>query len=288
MVKAGASPRSHKVRRGNVPQVATVVFFHAHPDDECMATAGTMAQLTSEGHRVVLVTATDGAQGEVPDGFLDPGEDLASRRRQELEKSCEVLGVERLELLGYGDSGMIGTPANDDPDCFWQTDVEGAAERLAAILREEEAEVLTCYDEHGGYGHPDHIQVHRVGLRAAELAGVPRCYMSTINRDRVVELISAARELGLDLGGPEEDFDPQEFGVEEARITTEIDVSGFLELKRRAMEAHASQIRPDTFPLSLPPEAFGAAFGTEWYMRVGATRVEPLEATLLDGTGGSG
>jgi LmbE family N-acetylglucosaminyl deacetylase len=268
--------------------VATVVFFHAHPDDECMATAGTMAMLATEGHRVVLVTATDGAQGEVPEGFLEPGEDLASRRRRELEASCEVIGVHRLELLGYGDSGMIGTPANDNPDCFWQTDVEGAAERLAGILREEQAEVLTCYDENGGYGHPDHIQVHRVGLRAAELAEVPYRYMSTINRDRVIELISAARQLGIDIGGPEPDFDPEQIGVEEARITTEIDVSGFLELKRRAMEAHASQIRPDTFPLSLDPDAFGLAFGTEWYVRLGATRAEPLETTLLDGAGGPG
>lgn len=267
--------------------MATVVFFHAHPDDECMATAGTMAQLAAGGHRVVLVTATDGAHGEVPEGFLDEGEDLASRRRHELEESCSILGVARLEMLGYGDSGMMGTPDNEDEHCFWQADVEEAAGRLAGVLEEEHADAVTCYDEHGNYGHPDHIQVHRVGLRAADLAGVvERCYMATINRDRVKELISQASEMGVsDEEASDIDFD--EIGVEGSRITTEIDVTGFLEVKRRSMEAHASQIRQDTFPLSLPPEAFGKAFGTEWYVRVGAERTDPPESSLLDGLQGA-
>jgi LmbE family N-acetylglucosaminyl deacetylase len=265
------------------PTVATVVFFHAHPDDESMATAGTMAALTAEGHRVVLVTATDGAKGEVPDGFLDPGEDLASRRRTELERSCEALGVARLELLGYGDSGMMGTPANDEPGCFWQADVDEAAERLAALLREEAPEAFTCYDENGGYGHPDHIQVHRVGVRAAELAGVPRRFLATIDRDRVRGLMAAAAEMGLEFGEegpPDVDFDS--FGVEGSRITTEVDVSAHLVAKRRSMEAHASQIRPDTFPLSLPHDAFDAAFGVESYVRLGAEGGASREPSLLD------
>jgi LmbE family N-acetylglucosaminyl deacetylase len=267
--------------------MATVVFFHAHPDDECMATAGTMRQLADQGHRVVLVTATDGALGEVPEGFLDPGEDLASRRSRELRSSCEVLGVHRLEQWDYRDSGMIGTPANEDPACFWQADVEEAAAKLAALLDEEHADVLTCYDEHGGYGHPDHIQVHRVGVRAAEIAGVGRCFLATINRDRVVELIKAASELGIETGEqPVEDF--QTIGVEEERITTEIDVSEFLDVKRRSMEAHGSQIRPDTFPLFLPPDAFAMAFGVEWYVRLGAERGDPPETSLLEGSSPDG
>jgi LmbE family N-acetylglucosaminyl deacetylase len=260
--------------------MATVVFFHAHPDDECMATAGTMAQLVDGGHRVVLVTATDGALGEVPEGFLEPGEELATRRSRELQESCAVLGVHRLEHWDYRDSGMAGTPANDDPACFARADVEEAAARLAALLQEEDADVVTCYDENGNYGHPDHIQVHRVGVRAAELAGVERCFLATINRDKVVELLTTARDLGIEVGEqPVEDF--QTIGVEAERITTEIDVSGYLDLKRRAMEAHASQIRPDSFPLFLPPDAFAMAFGTEWYVRVGAERSDPLETSLV-------
>src|SRR5579863_3915051 len=150
--------------------MATALFFHAHPDDEAIATGGTMARMADEGHRVVLVTATRGELGEVPEGLLSPGETLAERRADELAASCKVLGVARHEYLGYGDSGMAGEPTNKDPACFWQADVEEAAGRLAAILDQEHADVFVTYDENGGYGHPDHIQVHRVGIRAAERA----------------------------------------------------------------------------------------------------------------------
>lgn len=266
--------------------MATVVFFHAHPDDESMATAGTMAKLAAEGHRVVLVTATDGAQGETPEGFLAEGENLADRRRQELEESAKVLGVARLEMLGYGDSGMMGTPGNDNPDCFWQADVDEAAGRLAAILEDERPDAFTCYDEHGNYGHPDHIQVHRVGMKAAEAAAVPRIYLATINRDRVIALITMAREMGMDIGGGDieaetSDIDFETFGEPEERITTEIDVSEYLVDKRRSMESHPSQIQSEGFPLGMPDEAFGLAFGTEYYIRIGATRSEPLEDSLV-------
>jgi LmbE family N-acetylglucosaminyl deacetylase len=267
--------------------VATVVFFHAHPDDECMATGGTMAQLVAEGHRVVLVTATDGSEGEVPDGFLEPGEDLSSRRRQELRASAGVIGVQRLEHWDYRDSGMIGTPANEHPDCFWQADMEEVASRLAALLAEERADAITCYDENGVYGHPDHIQVHRVGVRAAELAAVERCYLATVSRERVKAFMAAAPDFGVD-AGEAPDVDVERFGVEEARITTQIDVSRYVEVKRRAMEAHASQIRPESFPLSLPPEVFALVFGVESYVRHGAERPDPLETSLLDGSDGTG
>jgi LmbE family N-acetylglucosaminyl deacetylase len=177
--------------------MVTAVFFHAHPDDESIATAGTMAQMAAAGHRVVLITATRGELGEVPDGYLDPGETLAERRALELDAACAVLGVARHEYLGYGDSGMEGEDSNNDPGSFWQADVEEAAERLAAVLRAEGAEVLTAYDERGNYGHPDHIQVHRVGLRAAELAGVPRVFMATVNRDHLLRLDGVGRRRRL-------------------------------------------------------------------------------------------
>ena len=153
--------------------MATLVSFHAHPDDECIACGGVIRKAADEGHRVVLVVATRGEQGEVAEGFLADGEALWERRVAETHASAEILGAQRVEFLGYTDSGMMGTPANTAPGSFWTANVDEAAKKLAAILDEEHAEVLTCYDDHGGYGHPDHIQVHRVGLRAAGLAGTP-------------------------------------------------------------------------------------------------------------------
>ena len=170
----------------------TLVTFHAHPDDEAIATAGVMAKAASEGHRVVLVVATRGEHAGFGHQMLEPGEKMSQRRVQETQRAAEILGVSRVEFLGYVDSGMMGTPENDAQDSFWTADVDEAAQRLAKILDEERADVLTIYDDHGGYGHPDHIQVHRVGARAAELAGTPIVYESTINRDHIRRLLEQA------------------------------------------------------------------------------------------------
>ena len=250
--------------------MSTLVTFHAHPDDEAIATGGTMAKAAAAGHRVVLVVATRGEHGEVVDGYLDSGEALWERRVMETAAAAEILGVSRVEFLGYVDSGMIGTPENESPECFWQADVEEAAGRLAAILAEERADVLTAYDENGVYGHPDHIQVHRVGLRAAEMAATPRVYMNTINREHLQRLMLAGAEQGQEMPA---DFDPAELdglGVPEARITTTVDVREFLDVKRRAMAAHGSQIAETSFFLAMPREHFEAGFGQEWYVLVGA------------------
>jgi LmbE family N-acetylglucosaminyl deacetylase len=260
--------------------MATVVFFHAHPDDEAIATGGTMAALAAAGHRVILVTATRGELGEVPEGFLSPGETLEQRRAVELANACEVLGVARHEFLGYGDSGMEGEDTNNDPHCFWQADVDEAAQRLAVLLRQEKAEVLTAYDERGNYGHPDHIQVHRVGLRAGELAGVPRVFMATINRDYLVRLIDTDAGASFLADGGERP-PVENLGVDEDRLTTAVDVSAFLDAKRGAMKAHASQISETSFFLSMPAEVFGLVWGTEWYIRVGADPRRPFETSLL-------
>jgi len=261
--------------------MATAVFFHAHPDDETISTGGTMAKMAAGGHRVVLVTATGGELGEVPDDLLAPGETLAERRAREVADACAALGVARHVLLGYRDSGMDGEPSNADPECFWQADVDEAATRLRAILDEEGASVLTAYDHHGNYGHPDHIQVHRVGLRAAELAGTERVYMATINRDHLQSLLQAAGDLDVAVDEDQRER-MKDIGVPAAEITTAVDVTEFLAAKRRAMEAHASQIHETSFFLTLPPEAFAAVWGTEWYVRVGATPGGDLEAALVD------
>src|SRR4051812_10191170 len=138
--------------------MGTLVAFHAHPDDECMSTGGSLARASADGHRVVLVVATNGDFGEVPEDLAE-GETPVDRRRKELARSAEMLGVHRVEWLGYKDSGMTGWEQNADPASFLQADVDAAAARLAAILREENADVLTTYDWHGNYGHPDHIKV---------------------------------------------------------------------------------------------------------------------------------
>ena len=244
--------------------MATLVSFHAHPDDECIACGGIIRKATDEGHRVVLVVATRGVQGEIPEGLLNQGEELWQRRVAETYASAEILGAQRVEFLGYADSGMMGTPANEAPGSFWTTPVDEAAKKLAALLEEERADVLTCYDEHGGYGHPDHIQVHRVGLRAAELAGTRRVFQATINRD----LVKRGRHLLAEQAGVEApDIDEDTFGKPESELTAAVDVTAYLDYKRRAMRAHASQISEQSFFLAMPDEAFSFAFGTEWFIR---------------------
>lgn len=247
----------------------TLVTFHAHPDDEAIATGGTMARAAADGHRVVLVVATKGENGEVPEGFLRPGEALAERRVVETMAAAEALGVARVEFLGYVDSGMMGTSTNDAPGAFWRASVDEAAQRLARILDDERADVLTVYDERGTYGHPDHVNVHRVGMRAAELARTPRVYQATIDRDYIRSLI---RERADDIPDAPDAPDAETFdvGVDSDRITTVVDVRAFAKQKRAAMAAHASQIAESSFFLQLPEDAFVASFGQEWFIRDGA------------------
>jgi LmbE family N-acetylglucosaminyl deacetylase len=218
----------------------------------------------------VLVFATRGDVGEVDDGVLDPDEALAERREGEARSAAQILGVSRVEFLGYRDSGMVDTETMQDPESFWSADVDDAARRLAAILDELQPAVLTTYDERGGYGHPDHIQVHRVAVVAAQLSPPTRFYAATFNRDFVASLREAALEAvpdATDVPDPGE----MELGVPPDRITTTVDVSAFVDRKRAAMAAHASQIGPDSFFLALPDDTFGFAFGTEWFMRLDTT-----------------
>jgi LmbE family N-acetylglucosaminyl deacetylase len=270
--------------------MATVTFFHAHPDDEAIATGGTMASLADQGHRVILVTATGGELGEVDEGFLDPGETLAERRAVELAEAARVLGVARHLFLGYEDSGMEGEPSASRPGCFATADLDEAAGRLAAILKEEAVDVLVVYDEHGGYGHPDHVQVHRVGVAAAERAGTPVLYMATMDRDFMTALRRQAAESG-DL--PDDNLEGADtMGEPSTRITTEVDVTPWVATKRAAMRAHASQIGPDSFFLAMPDDQFETVWGSEWFIRL---RPEPVglgdgvrEAGLVvDGAGGT-
>ena len=246
--------------------MSTLVCFHAHPDDECISTGGLMIKASDAGHRVVLVLGTRGEQGEPVEGVLDDGEQLWERRIIETAASAAILGAEPPRFLGYEDSGMMGEPENDNPACFWQADVEEAAQRLADILREVDADVLTIYDDHGNYGHPDHIQVYRVGRRASEIAGVEHVFEATVNRTRMIESMSM-RQADPDMaeaieGGPDAET-MESFGTPADDIRFEIDVSAAIDRKKQSMMAHASQIGPDSFFLTIPDPFFVAAFGTE-------------------------
>ncbi len=255
-----------------------MVFLHAHPDDEALATGGTMARMADEGHRVVLVVATSGEEGEPVPGVLATGESLGDRRVAELAEAAEILGVERLVNLGYRDSGMVGEDANGHPDCFWQADVDEAAAYLASALADEAPDVLVVYDPDGGYGHPDHIQVHRVGHRWAETADIDRVRWVTMNRDAIRTSIEAAladEDSWSDDGMLEQRRDRAEsesFGMPDAEITHAIDVSTVIGRKRAAIAAHASQIAPESFFLAMPDEQFASAFGTEWFVDPGNPR----------------
>jgi len=262
--------------------MATLVCFHAHPDDEAIATGGTMAKAKRDGHNVVLVVATRGEQGEPVEGILNEGELLGDRRSAETQRSADILGVDRVEFLGYEDSGMIGEPANDNEKCFWQADIDEAATRLSAILRDVDADILTVYDEHGGYGHPDHIMVHRVGRRAAEMCGIDRVYWSTMNRTQIQEQMAANPDMAAEFDEDGDDrVDRDSFGLPETEITHAVDVTEFIDEKKASMAAHESQIDDESFFLKMPPEIFAGAFGTEWYVRQGTTRTGDFSSDLF-------
>ena len=255
----------------------TVVSFHAHPDDEALLTAGTLARAAAEGHRVVLVCATDGALGLVAPEFPgSAGGELAERRRTELEGAATAIGAAAVHFLGYGDSGLHG----ENPGGFAGSDPEAAAARLARILRAERADVVTVYDPAGGYGHPDHVQVHRVGHRAAEMAGTPVVLEATVDRRPLVRALRVLGRLGVlaALGVDRSEWSAERFTTAFADphlITHRVDVRRFAAAKRAAMAAHASQgtgdsaVRTLAVFVRLPRPLFGRVFGHEWFVERG-------------------
>lgn len=259
--------------------------FHAHPDDEALLTAGTMAAAAASGHRVVLVLATDGAAGLAAARFSAGGE-LARHRRDEALAAAAVLGVARVEFLGYDDSGMAGAPSGL-PRPFAAAGPEAAA-ALARILREERADVLTTYDAAGGYGHPDHVQVHHVGARAAALAGTPVLLEATIDR---LLLHRAARLAGWLPGLPAGFGTGAVAGAYTARadLTHRVDVRRFAARKRAAMAAHASQATADRgtrtlqLLLRLPAPVFARVLGHEWFRQPGRAPGGPLTGDVFAG-----
>lgn len=258
----------------------TLVFVHAHPDDEALLTAGTMARATSEGHRVILVVATDGAAGLTSEEYRD---DLAGTRRAEVEASARALGVARTVALGYPDSGLHG----DVPDGFAQVGRFTIARRIAAICDEEEADVLIGYDPSGGYGHPDHLQVHRsVRTAVALCARTPRVFEATLPREPIARAAHLAAALRLT---PSE-FSPAEFDAAwtpRADITHRVDVRGQLAAKEASLRAHSSQAAADgtTRTLAvltrLPRPLQALLLGTEYYVAVPISHAARASSTAV-------
>lgn len=254
--------------------MSTIMFVHAHPDDEGTLTAGSMIKAAEEGHTVSVVFATHGEHGEVPDD-LAPGETVAQRRMREAGKAAEVAGVARVHWLGYADSGMAGWQQNDDPDAFVQADLDEAAARLAALIADDRPDVLVGYDWHGNYGHPDHVRVHQVVRRAAELVPErPQLFEATMNRDLVRANYEAAQAAGVEGA---DDFNPDApmndgnpLGTPEGEISLQVDVSAHLLRRREVMQCHVSQVTDVQGMLSMPEVAFAAMFSREHYIEVGS------------------
>ena len=258
----------------------TLMAVHAHPDDEATGTGGVLAKAAAAGIRTVLVTCTDGGCGDGPGGVKpgEPGHDPAAvveMRRGELERSCAILGVSDLELLGYADSGMMGWSTNDAPDAFWQTPVEQAATRLAELMQHYRPDVVVTYDENGFYGHPDHIQAHRVTMAAVATTGIPaKVYWTTAPRSQMKRFGELMRELGADWDEPAEggadkpaDNPVPDVGLPDDEITTWVDTSVFGGQKFDALAAHASQ-GDNIFFLRMGRELFTEMMGTETFLRV--------------------
>ena len=256
----------------------TIVFVHAHPDDEALLTAGTMARASSQGLRVVLIVATDGEAGLTSAELTG---NLALRRRAELAASADALGVDRIESLGYPDSGLNA----EHPLGFAHQDTFAVSDRLSAILDEVEADIVVGYDPSGGYGHPDHLQVHRVTRQAAALARhTPNLFEATLPREPIARAVALAARTRLTPSG----FDPASFAnawTPSAEITHRINVRPHMRSKLASLRAHASQATADGTIRTLavltraPGPLQHLLLGTEYYVAVPASTNESTRST---------
>jgi len=267
---------------------------HAHPDDEAISTGGVFVRYGDEGVRTVLVTCTDGGCGDGPGGVKpgQPGFDRAEvvkARQVELARSCEVLGIDHLENLGYPDSGMMGWPDNDAPGSFWSTPIEESSARLADLMRRYQPQVVVTYDANGFYGHPDHIQAHRITMAAAEATGIPaKVYFTAVPRSRMAALGQRLQELGVELPGGDEADEAEsgpreEWGTPDEEVTTYVDVSAATDRKFDSLLAHASQ-SDNIFFVRMGREVFGEIMGSESFVRaVDRTGASVPETDLFSG-----
>jgi N-acetyl-1-D-myo-inositol-2-amino-2-deoxy-alpha-D-glucopyranoside deacetylase len=288
-----------------------LLLVHAHPDDEVIGTGAVMAGYAAAGVHVTLVTCTAGEEGEILVPELahlaaDREDRLAEVRVVELANAMTALGVTDHRFLGgfgrYRDSGMMGTPANDRPNAFWNADVDEAAGLLVAVVREIRPQVLVTYDENGGYGHPDHIQAHRVAMRAAELAADPayapelgpawdiaKIYWTATPKSVLAEGIRMLKEAGDSSGFLAVDsVDELPFGTDDSLVTTCVDGTAHMEAKRAGMQAYPTQISMEEgfFALS---NSIGLEFMAQEYFQLVKGVAErsdtELETDLFAGLG---
>jgi N-acetyl-1-D-myo-inositol-2-amino-2-deoxy-alpha-D-glucopyranoside deacetylase len=265
--------------------MGTLLLVHAHPDDEAIATGGVMMKARADGHRVVLVTATRGEAGEIhnmDEQSVRPR--LGEVREAELEAATRILGVNRGEFLDYRDSGMVGTPENEDPRSFHQAPLDEAAAKLAAILREERPDVVVTYDADGTYGHPDHIKAHHVTNASLDLmqregwapsklyyTAIPRSLMQAF----MEQMPEEARRQDAGMAIP---------GTPDERVTTQVDVHDYVDGKRKAFAAHVSQNDPNSWFATMADQIYELVFGTEYYaLERGKAGSELPEADLFAG-----
>lgn len=259
------------------------LFVHAHPDDETINNGATMAKMVEDGVAVTLVTCTRGEEGEVlvPDlAHLasHAQDDLGSHRVIELANAMKELGVTDHRFLGeYRDSGMMDTPPNENPNCFWRADVEEAAKKLAAIIDEVKPHIMVTYDEFGGYGHPDHIQTHRVAMRAAEISNhnIQKIYWNIMPKSVVAQGMEAMKEQGSDFFGAE-NIDDLPFVKDDSFVTALVHAPEQVDKKMAAMKAHATQISLDGPFFALSNNLGVQVFGDEYYTLVKGEKSGPF------------
>ena len=266
-----------------------MLLVHAHPDDETINNGSTMAMYAALGAQVTLVTCTRGEEGEVlvPDLAhlaAHATDSLGDHRVEELADAMKALGISDHRFLGegrikYRDSGMMGTEPNNRPDVFWQADLEVASDDLVAIIEEVKPHVLITYDEIGGYGHPDHIQAHRVAMRAAEKAtwDVQKIYWNVMPKSVIQEGIDAMKKIGSDFMGAEKAEDLP-FAKDDSFVHAMVDGNAYVEKKMDAMRAHATQIEVDGPFFALSNNLGLQVWGNEYYTLVKGVKHEPLDA----------
>jgi mycothiol conjugate amidase Mca len=262
----------------------TIMAVHAHPDDECFGGGGTMMHYADQGFTTVLVTCTNGEEGEIVDPTMDKEQvqpRLARVRLEELRQAVAILRITHLELLGYRDSGMIDTSANEDPRSFNKANFEEATERLVTLIRRYQPDVLFTYDEKGGYGHPDHIMAHKITVAAFDAAGdahrFPQAgtpwtpkklyYSIFMLRSQVQALWHAMRERNLPTWGDPDATEPPEWGALDEEVAALLDVRDFMSRKIEALLVHRTQIKPDEGFMTLPGDLLQQCFGIETYIR---------------------
>ena len=282
-----------------------ILFVHAHPDDESINNGATMAKYAARGTRVTLVTCTRGELGEIiPPRYAhlaaDREDRLGEHRETELAAAMRALGVDDHRFLGkpgeYRDSGMMGTEGNDVPESFWQADVDEAADRLAAVIREVRPRILVTYNEIGGYGHPDHIQTHRVALRAVDLLedtehAVQRVYYNLMPRKAMTDALDSLRaaEAEIDFAVPASADDVAAVLEDEALISAVVRAQEFAPAKAAAMRAHATQITVEEPFYALSDNVGMVVLGTEYYRQARGDLPDPgapVRADLFAGLAG--